>query len=469
MTEKSRFDIEVGDTSPINGDSIDFEEIQAIFSNKSRYYTNETGLIYRPVELKNKPKYDNMRVKNLTISEKIVEQITGFIVKGLKKGEEIQEKFDSNIKLKVVTAAVIATSVIITIGATSNNTKKSEMPFNDTKLPSVIQKESNSGAINPIEQDYSNLSVILKTSTPNTIQVTSTASRELTNFGIDNQRVTTETGMIEAVKEIKTNNPNAEIIVINVDGRSDTRESDVIVITNTDISGVKSADNLAIAIRDNNNRQYGINTYIKCGESKTNGERVETEEQAALIKAGCRDVLCCNIKTSSDQIADEIVSNSIATSIAEGIARLGATEAEKRYVDSIIISKSGDEIVPVAEANGMTHSAFVQSNMDIIENGIIKPNEAMVITTLPYTLNVKDTQVLNNLTTTNSNIDFYTKYYTVQSGQTITQIADNIGVAIDDIYVPSGDKNRIRTGENIGYTVPDKIIVKESKITKGQK
>lgn len=413
----------------------------------------QEGLDYKKVEVRDEPKYDNMDFKNLEFRKRAFE---------LSKIE----------KLALVTctvAIVTAIGIMSFVGITNDKPEISDQrPGITTELPGYQQGTTLPGNIveilNPADCNLSDFTIVLRQSTNNVNKIVSVTERELTELGVDNRVVTDKDNIVEVVSNIKEENPNRDIIVINIDGVANKTLVETVIMTNYS-NTTKSADNLALAINNSNNDIYGINSEIRCGKKLSDGSRGATSVESALHEAGHDDVICLTVAPATASIDTDIERNSVASSIVDGIMRFGSLEKDERYTDSIRRVEYGDTIYGLAEKNNVTEAFIRSSNSEVLaaNNGILRNDTALLIATVPRNL-TSEVSVNNPTITTNPN-DITTKvsYYEVDPGDTLSEIAEKLGVSQSDLVVPSGNPNKIFPGDKIGYeTEVGKVLVSKT-------
>lgn len=431
----------------MRNDELDFESIQKIFAardaekkaKKEEIPTYELVSRKKQTQIHSEPKYDNMRAKNIKITPK-------------------GKKHAQNNTLKLAVGVILAVS----IGVMSYNALKPvEAPKNESSIvyfdETYSQNEQN--ILNIEECDFSNLTIILRESTSNTAGVVSVANRELTEMGADTRAISSDDDMIGIISNIKNEDSDREIIVINVDGVSNKGSDDVVIMTNYS-NNAKSADVLAMGILNANEDIYGVSSDLRCGKKDLySGKRTETSVEVMLDDAGYTDVACLTIAANSSCLQNE--TNNLATSIAEGVVRFASLSPDERYVDIIRRVEFGDTISGYAAENNVSESYIKDINRETLSyyNGNLQYDSAMIVNTVPKVLTSKVT-VSNPTVTTNPNdISTGVSYYEVKQNDTISEIAEKLNVSQADLVIPSGDVNKIKVGDKIGYEVTEGPIL----------
>ena len=400
------------------------------------------GIEYKKIELRDEPAYDDMRPTNLRVTEK------GYRLCGIQK-----------LALVMCTVVIIAaSSILIGLGLNkpvdSNTTNK---PGIVTMVPNNNSGTSNSnivvnGILNPEQCALSDFTIVLRQSTSNVGNIVSVAERELSEYGVDSRVVNSNDDITKVIAGIKSENTGRDIIVINVDGYANQGANEMVIMTNYS-NNAKSGDNLAIAINNNNNDIYGIDSEIRCGKKLSNGNRGETSVEEAIRKAGHEDVVCITIAPLMERIDSQVENNNVATAIVEGIYKFASLPENERYTDSIRRVEYGDTIYGYAEANNTTESKIRTANREVLEanNGLL-PHDAAIRVKDPHENLTSKVKVDNKSITTNPN-DVTNKQivYEVQAGDMSSTLAEQFGVSVSDLIVPSGDPNKIYPGDKIVY------------------
>ena len=444
-------------------DELDFESIQRMFARRdaerelrrkeeaknqevSERRQRNTGKV---IPLRSEPEYDRMHARNINITPK-------------------GKKHASNGKLILAVGVCIAIAIGGIAYGISNHTN--EAPVDEAGIIYVDESyhQEESDIISPEQCDLSNIAIIVRRSTPNTGGVVDTATRELTEMGVDSRSITSSQDLISVVNDIKTNSPNKQIVVINVDGEVNNTSRNTVIMTNYD-NNAKSADTFAIAIQNANEDIYGINSDIRCGKKLSNGNRGMTSVETALKEAGFTDVICLTVAPSADYLADDVYSNNIATSIAESVIRVASLSPEERYADLIRRVQGGDTISQLAVDNDVSESYIRSVNSETLSdsNGLLRSNAALIVSTIPKNLTGKMSIDNKSITTNPNDVSNVVSYYIVQPGDTVTAIADELNISPSELVIPSGDADKINVGDKLGYeTTTGPILVSKTQQTK---
>ncbi len=424
-------------------DELDFESIQRMFAKRDAELARERKnaeevpqyqgqLGYKKVDLRSEPKYETMHAKNIHITEKGRNHAKGG-------------------KLVLVAGVVIAIAIGAIAYSTSNAPSK---PIDESGIIYVDENygKTDSDVINPQAVDLSDFAVIVRRSTPNVGQIVDTTTRELTEMGVDNRSITDSDDLISTIDEIKAQTPEREIIVINVDGVANNGVKDTVVMTNYS-NDAKSADMFAVAIDEANRDIYGMSSDVRCGKKTPHGERGMTSVEETLANAGYDAVACLTVAPSPSYISDAVNANNVATSIAESVIRVASLPKEDRYNDVIRRVQFGDTISQLAVDNDVSEEYIRSKNSDTIaENGgLLRYNTSLVVAPIPKNLTAKASVSNSSITTNPNDVTTTVSYYTVQENDTVTAIADELNLKIEDLVIPSGDIDRINVGDKIGY------------------
>lgn len=440
----------------MNDDELDFQSIQEIFAKRDEAKRKEAEREsskesspkmpsgFTSVPLRSEPKYENMHAKNIHITP---------------KGHRAAKK--NNLVL-VVGATLILSIAAFSFGVNQlNQTPKTEqgIVYMDENYHSATER-----VINPEECDFSNLTIILRRSTPNVGQVVSVAERELMEMGADVQTITSEDDMIGTIGGLKAENPNRQLVVINVDGVANKGSEETVIMTNYD-NNAKSADVLAIAINEANEDIYGISSDIRCGKKDlSTGNRTKTSVELALSEAGYTDVACLTVAPNATYLEGETNVNNLATSIAEGVIRMVSLPVEEQFADLIRRVEFGDTISQLAIDYNSSEEYINSTNSEALSSTSLQYNMAIIAGKVPANLSSKVTVDNKSITTDSSEITTEISYYTVKANDTVSGIAEKLQLPVSDLVVPSGDPDVIKVGDKIGYEVEEGPIL----VTKNQ-
>lgn len=306
--------------------------------------------------------------------------------------------------------------------------------------------------IAPTDCDFSNLYIIVRTGAAETVGVGAVTSDMLTRLGVENEIVVKDGDLAAKVSNAISNNPNSNIVVINLEaGLENTSDNGAIIMGDCSNRREYPSDTLAACIRASL-KEYNLNPIMRCGEATSGGWRLPSYIEQELTNAALSDsVSQLTIDLPTVVGEDEITRNDAAASVVEGIIRWTSLDVTERYREIYYTAVYGDSLVSVAEERGLT-GMFIEENSDINPHRRVTVGDCLTITYLPHVAD-ENVTVYNPYTTTDSNdIAPVTEAYIVQSGDTLTRIANMYGVKIEDIVVPSGNPNNIQVGETLYIT-----------------
>lgn len=469
-------------------ESFDFTEIQKILDRRNAAKKKEEENISQPepkkiqyelLELRNESKYENMHAQNIVItpyglekakklrmSIKIGLAITGAVVIGF-GFFKLTSRFQSpeDIPVETVSSSHIVENYISPYNALFG---KSNVAASKSDK---VASNSDAHVINLRDCNISDFTIILRQSTQNVKDVVSVAEQELKELGINHCAINDDEDIIEVVRSLKKENPNRDIIVVNVDGISNKGTIENVIMTNYRNDAI-SSDALSIAIRNTGEDVYGIASEIRCGKKISDGSRAETSIEKSLREAGETNVACLTVAPNQDCLADEISINNLATTIVDGIIRYASLDNSKRKEDMIRRVEYGDTLSELAESYDVSESYLISTNHKILSeyNGLLKHDTAFSVKDVP--INLTSSVEVNNPTVTMDPNDIVGKlaYYEVQNNDIVSKIAEKLDKPIGELIIPSGNPNVIFPGDKIGYEIEEgKILVSKSsyKTSKG--
>lgn len=435
-------------------DDLGFAEIDKIFKarDESRRQEEqqkeaEARLRAERITLTSREEYETMHANNINITAKCVEFI------------------NKHPRVKVVAATVTAAAVILgaAMVAGGRGERHNDSPTED--VPGIVITD-------PLEEDNkdesiiecqnvnsSNLTIILRSATDNSKAITKTANKEFSKLGIDSRVVNSDDDLIDAISNVRSSDSNREIVVVNVDGEANLGYDSVVVMTNYS-NDVKSADAFAMAI-DTEAETFGKQSDVKCGKANdAMGRREATSIEKSLDEAQIKDVACVTVAPPRVQIEGEVNSNTMATIIVNGVIRTMAVE--NRYDDIIVRAEIDDNLSQLAEDYNVDVNELIRNNSSTLEstNGMLVDGMPIVVGQLPKQLSSQVS--VNNPTVTSNPEDIKTenKTYEVKSGDTLSSIADKLGVPVSSLVTSNEDSSLIKPGDIIGYeTTSGPILV----------
>lgn len=429
-------------------DDLGFAEIQRIFakrdqetrhqSSEPQQHMNISELPYEEIEVHSNHDYENMHVKNIKIT---------------KKGKET-----AKLPL-VIMAGIFVVGMAAGIHHYITNNQKVEVPTTPPGLIQMDKKEDN--VINSSECDLSNFTIILREGTQNVNQIVETTEKEFSNFGVNFVTISADDDISNTINDLKIDEPHRDIIVINVDGFVNKTDYESVVMTNYS-NNVKSADALAIAMQQSGEYTYNLSSDIRCGKKDpTSGERTRTSVEETLYEEGYSDVVCLTVAPNENVLADEVSCNNLSTVIAESVIRFAYLDQQHRYSDYIRRVEAGDTISQLAIDNNVSEMYIRSTNYQTLDanNGNLRYNTALIVAPIPDAITTQ--YIVNNPSITEDTMDIKTEtgYYTVQTNDTLSQIAENLNVSQSSIVVPSGNPNIINVGDTLAYEMESDLIL----------
>lgn len=306
--------------------------------------------------------------------------------------------------------------------------------------------------INQSDCDFENVYIILRTAEDETNGVGAVTSDMLTRLGVSNEVISANSNLTEKVSTAISENPNSNIVVINLEsGLENTYTNNTVIMGDCSNKRVYSSDTLAACI-NTSLKEYNLSPVIRSGQKTSGGWRLPSYIEEDLTNA----TLINNVSQLTIDLPlavgeDEIIRNDAAASIVEGIMRWSSIDINERYREIYYTAAYGDTIVSVGKEYGVS-SVFIENNSDLDLHKQVAVGDTLTIGYLPNA--ALDTVVVNNpYTTTDINsIEPVIVTYVVQSGDTLTKIANAYGVKIEDIAVPSGDPNTLQIGDILYIT-----------------
>jgi LysM repeat protein len=298
--------------------------------------------------------------------------------------------------------------------------------------------------------DFSNLHIILRTATKETMGVGAVTSSMLTNLGVSNEIVSGDSDLSSKVSTTIKENPDSNIVVINIEsGLENKKNNNSIVMGDCSNRREYPSDILVSCINASLN-EYDLNSIIRSGE-KADIWRTQSYIETELANSGLiNEVSQLTVDLPIIVGEDEITRNDAAASITEGIMRWTTLDVTERYKDIYYTAQYGDTEVTIIQNHGISLEYF-EENSDVDMHKGVRVGNTILVAPLPKV--VTDKVVYNPCTTTDSsNINQVVVTYTVQSGDTVTKIANMYGVKTDEIVVPSGNINNIQIGDTVYIT-----------------
>lgn len=315
--------------------------------------------------------------------------------------------------------------------------------------------------INPTDCDFSNLYIIIRTAEPETYGVGAVTSEMLTRLGVSNEVINENSDLETKISNAISNNPNDNIVILNLEsGLENTYTGETVILSDCSNNRKYPSDILAVCINESL-KEYSLNPTIKGGHISSGSWRLPTDLENELSNASLINSvsqLTIDLPTSIND--DEIIRNDAAASIVEGIIRWTSLDTTERYKDIYYSAKYGDTGVGIAEKFGVSYTYIEEnSNFDIYKG--VTVGDALLVGYIPDVAK-ENVTVYNPYTTTDiTKVEPLVTEYTVQSGDTLTKIANMYGVKVEDLVTASGDPNNIKPGEIIYISTYNKYQTHE--------
>lgn len=411
-----------------------------IYKNDDTIYVDKNEYISQKAALEAaKNYYNNQRNTLFPIKEKLKE-----------KTKELKP----SIKKLFITGGcyrLISAGVALTIGITSMFGIKKVLKDFTNLLPVTketvdeIEHDMNSHIITANDCDFTNLHIILRSANKQTAAVGVAASDMLTKLGVSNEAINKDGDLSSKVSEVIVNK-ELNVVVINIESGYETFKSHNTIIMG-DMSNKRkySSDILASCIKASLN-EYSLNPIIKSGK-KADIWRKQTYIEKELTNSSLiNNVSQLTIDLPATITDDRLIKNDAAAAIVEGIMRWTTLDISERYKNVYYTSQYGDNIITISEENNISIND-IEKNSDIDMRKNARVGNTVLIGEIPKVA-TKEARVCNPYTTIDANmVEERYNTYVVKNGDTIANIANNYGVKIEDITVPSGNSNYIYIGD----------------------
>ena len=295
--------------------------------------------------------------------------------------------------------------------------------------------------------DFRNLHIVIRSAEDETNGVAAVTSDMLSRIGVSNEIVNKGSDISQKVNEAISNNQGSNIVVINLEAGLENKKSNKAVIIG-DFSNMRTypSDILASCINASLN-DYALDPIIRSGESTDGIWRKRSYLETELANNGVIDnVSQLTIDLPLEVGEDTIIRNDAAASIVEGIIRWTTLDVTERYRNIYHTAEYSDTVVTLIDDYGISMEDM-STNSDIDMRKGVRVGNTILVGKVPMVA-TNNTMVYNPCTTTDSSrVETLTYTYEVQSGDTVTKIANMYGGKIDDIIVPSGNINNIHIGD----------------------
>ena len=387
---------------------------------------NSTYACKKPNNLRNEPKYNNMKPKNIKVRKNGV-----------------------NILVKILISGAVA--ILVGTGIYAILPKTPEIDTNQQSEFSLVT-EDDIQTIGLEQCDFSNIHVVLRAAKKDTVGVVNVCHDEFEMMGVSNERISKDDDIVEIVNNAKNTHPGKEIVVINVEnGVERTSDYETILMTDGDNNKINTADTL-VACMNTSFKEYDQKPDVRSGKfSSSLGRRTETSIEKALREAGLEAGVTQFTVDLTDKIKYyEIDRNDSATAIVEGMMRWAALPAKERHQEVYYMVEYGDTLGEIAEEYN-TSVNVLKAKSGLGETSVLGAG---------WTLNVKDGpttastlyKVDNPTVTSNINdIETVTYSHVVSPGDTLSEIAETYNVPLSSLKTKSGKADQIQEGEVIYF------------------
>jgi len=383
------------------------------------------------------------------------------------------KKFDCTNKLwDILTAVTIGGVGFVCVLGTAKLVKEFKDKVREANTYVSASADEIPTVINPLECDFSNLHVIIRSAKKETYATCNVISDQLNTFGLSNEVISKDSDYIDRINNALENYSDSNIILINVEMGVESEEH-VSILNDTSNKNKYPSDVLASCINTSCN-EYNLNPRMLSGVATGHGWRLETSIEKKLISNGLNDKISQLTIDLPENIGNETMRNTAATSIVNGLIRYCYLPKEERFEDIYYCARYGDTINNVADSYHISGD-FVYQNSELNPYRLLTVGDTLVIGNIPKSADYH--YVVNNPLVTDdiSNIESTYIPYVVQEGDTLTKIANMYGVRIDDIRINSSNPNNIRLGEtifiprfNYYLTTPKEDLLNRDKSTKNK-
>ena len=299
--------------------------------------------------------------------------------------------------------------------------------------------------------DFSNLHIIIRTAKDETLGVGAVTSDMLTKLGLSNEIVSKDSDISAKVTNAISNNPGSNIVVINIESGYENSKSNNTIIMGDSSNRRRYSSDILAACFHTSLKEYSLEPIVRSGvvaDIWRNNTYLEKELSNATLIDNVSQITIDLPKTVGE---DNITRNDAAASIVEGLMRWTTLDVTERYKNIYYTTLYSDTISSIASDHGVSIQDMDKISDVNMRKGL-RVGNTVLIGVLPKVA-TNDVLVYNKFTTTDATlVEPQINTYIVQSGDTVTKIANMYGVKIEDIVVPSGNINNIQIGDTIYIT-----------------
>ena len=308
---------------------------------------------------------------------------------------------------------------------------------------------NNKEIINQRDCDFTNLHIVLRAAKNETLGTATVTSDILTRLGVSNEVVYKDSDLSAKVATSINDNPNSDIVVINIETGCENPNNTIIMGDSSNRREYPS-DILASCLKESLN-EYNLDPVIKSGKESGIWREQTSIEKELTDSTLINNVSQLTISLPTAITEDNIYINDAAASIVEGIMRWTTLDIHERYKDIYYTTLYGDTLVTIMNEHHLSIED-IDKNSDIDMHKGVRVGNTVLVGSIPKVA-TNEVIVYNPYVTTNKDaIEERIIEYTVQSGDTLTKIANMYGVEIEDIIVPSKNPNNIYIGDKLYIT-----------------
>ena len=331
-------------------------------------------------------------LKPITIKKPDIEKIKANVKSGIKNLQVTDGGY------KIVEAVVFSAIAIVIVygGIKVYNDLKSKLP-SKPDIQTEEEEKTYKALITTTNCDLSNLYIVLRTAEKETNGVGAVTSDMLTKLGVPNEIVDKNSSLSSRVYNIVANNPNSDVVVINIESGMENKNKDITTIMGDFSNRRQYPSDLLAACINTALTDYNLNPVVRSGQ-KADIWRKQTDIEEELTNAGLiNSVSQLTIDLPLEVGEDELTKNDAAASIIEGIMRWTSLDITERYKDIYYTAQYGDNVVTIMNDHGISMK-FLEENSDIDMSKGVRVGNTVLLGPLPNI--VTNTIVYNPYTTT---------------------------------------------------------------------